>query len=188
MDAYDDANAENDLAVFSKQFNLPACTSSNGCFRKIYSSGRKPSANANWAVEISLDIEWAHAIAPQAKIMLIETPSNNLSDLVSGVDFAVRNGCVGCFHELDFSGIFRRAQSGQSLRRQWRHFPRRFRENGQRRELSCSIALRDRGRRHFADAGSTGNYSSEAAWSGSGGGLSNYENEPLDQAQFPIAG
>src|SRR5271155_3726720 len=92
VDAYDDANAANDLAVFSKQFNLPACTTANGCFRQLYSSGRKPAANSNWSVEISLDIEWAHAIAPQAKILLVEAPSNNLSDLLSGVDFAVRNG------------------------------------------------------------------------------------------------
>jgi hypothetical protein len=50
VDAYDDANAANDLAVFSKQFNLPACTTASGCFRQLYSNGRKPSANANWAV------------------------------------------------------------------------------------------------------------------------------------------
>src|SRR5580704_6549008 len=43
VDAYDDANTENDLGVFSKQFNLPSCTSSNGCFRKVYSNGRTPS-------------------------------------------------------------------------------------------------------------------------------------------------
>ena len=92
VDAYDDANAENDLGVFSRQFNLPACTSSNGCFRKVFSDGRQPAANSNWSMEISLDIEWAHAIAPQATIVLVETPSNNLSDLLSGVDAAVRNG------------------------------------------------------------------------------------------------
>src|SRR5271155_573107 len=92
VDAYDDANAANDLTAFRRQFNLPACTISNGCFRQLYSSGRKPAANANWAVEIALDIEWAHAVAPQAKIMLVEAPSNNLSDLLSAVDFAVRNG------------------------------------------------------------------------------------------------
>ena len=92
VDAYDDANAENDLGVFSKKFNLPSCISSNGCFRKVYANGRKPAANSNWSVEISLDIEWAHAIAPQAKILLIEASSNNLSDLLSAVDAAVRNG------------------------------------------------------------------------------------------------
>src|SRR5271155_5635742 len=64
----------------------------SGSSPQLYPGGRTPAANANWAVEISLDIEWAHAIAPQAKILLVEAASNNLSDLLSGVDFAVRNG------------------------------------------------------------------------------------------------
>jgi subtilase family serine protease len=160
VDAYDDANAASDLAVFSKQFNLPACNSSNGCFRQLYSSGRKPAANANWAVEISLDIEWAHAIAPQAKILLVEAPSNNLSDLLSGVDFAVRNGA-------------------SVVSMSWTSA-----------ELSTERNLDN----HFVSTGVTsltldksGNYSSESAWSGSGGGLSKYEYEPVSQAQFPIA-
>ena len=127
VDAYDDANAANDLAVFSKQFNLPACTTASGCFRQLYSSGRKPAANANWAVEISLDIEWAHAIAPQAKILLVEAPSNNLSDLLSGVDFAVRNGASVVSMSWTSSRTFQRAQSGQSLRFHRSHVPRSFR-------------------------------------------------------------
>src|ERR1019366_7589210 len=92
VDAYDDPNAESDLGVFSAQFGLPACTSSNGCFRKIYSNGKKPVANANWAVEIALDGEWAHAIAPKGTILLIETPTHSLSDLVNGAVVAVKNG------------------------------------------------------------------------------------------------
>src|ERR1700678_3657128 len=159
VDAYDDANAASDLAVFSKQFNLPTCTTANGCFRQLYSNGRKPAANANWAVEISLDIEWAHAIAPQAKILLVEAPSNNLSDLLSGVDFAVRNGA-------------------SVVSMSWTSA-----------ELSTERNLDN----HFVSTGVTsltldksGNYSSESAWSGSGGGLSKYEYEPAPQAQFPI--
>jgi subtilase family serine protease len=83
VDAYNDANAEADLGVFDAQFNLPSCTSSNGRFRKVY-SGSKPVTNANEAVEISLDVQWAHAIAPRATILLVETPSNSLSSLLSG--------------------------------------------------------------------------------------------------------
>src|ERR1700733_380501 len=92
VDAYDDVNVASDLGVFSAQFGLPACTSSNGCFRKVYSNGKQPAGNANWAVEISLDVEWAHAIAPKATILLVETPSNSLTDLVNGVTVAVRDG------------------------------------------------------------------------------------------------
>jgi subtilase family serine protease len=92
VDAYDDPNIESDLAVFNQQFGLAACTTANGCFRKIYASGSKPAANAGWAMEISLDVEWAHALAPQAKIVLVEAASNNTGDLLHAVDVAVQSG------------------------------------------------------------------------------------------------
>ena len=78
VDAYDDPTIESDLAVFSEQFGLPSCTSSNGCFTKIPASGKTPRTNAGWALEISLDVEWAHAIAPAANILLIEAASSRL--------------------------------------------------------------------------------------------------------------
>src|SRR5271170_149985 len=187
VDAYDDANAANDLSVFSKQFNLPACTTSNGCFRQLYSSGRKPQANANWAVEIALDVEWAHAIAPQAKILLVEAPSNNLSDLLSAVDFAVRNGAsvvsmswtsseVSSERNLDnhfvATGVTFLAASGDS-------------GAGVNYPAASPDVIAVGGTSLVLDR--SGNYSSETAWSGSGGGLSKYEYEPISQAQFPIA-
>jgi len=187
VDAYDDANAANDLSVFSKQFNLPACTAANGCFRQLYSSGRKPAANANWAVEISLDIEWAHAIAPQAKILLVEAPSNNLSDLLAGVDYAVRNGAsvvsmswtsaeLSSERNLDnhfvSTGVTFLAASGDS-------------GSGVNYPAASPDVIAVGGTSLTLDK--SGNYSSESAWSGSGGGLSKYEYEPVSQAQFPIA-
>ena len=186
VDAYDDANAENDLGVFSKKFNLSACTSSNGCFRKVYSNGRKPAANSNWSVEISLDIEWAHAMAPQAKIVLIEAPSNNLSDLISAVDVAVRNGAsavsmswtageTSSERNLDnhfvASGVTFVAASGDT-------------GTGVNYPAASPYVIGVGGTSLTLD--SSGNYLSEAAWSGSGGGLSHYENEPLAQEQFAI--
>jgi subtilase family serine protease len=187
VDAYDDANAASDLSVFSQQFNLPACTISSGCFRQLYSSGRKPAANANWAVEIALDIEWAHAIAPQAKIMLVEAPSNNLSDLLSGVDFAVRNGAS----VVSMSWASAEFSSERSLDNHFVvtgvTFVAASGDNGS--GVNYPAASPD----VIAVGGTSlaldksGNYSSESAWSGSGGGLSNYEYEPLVQAQFPIA-
>ena len=69
VDAYDDPTAESDLAVFSSQYGLPACTTANGCFTKVNQTGGTsyPRANAGWALEISLDVQWAHAIAPGAQ-------------------------------------------------------------------------------------------------------------------------
>jgi subtilase family serine protease len=92
VDAYDGPNIESELGVFDRQFGLPACSSQNGCFRKIYANGRKPATNANWGIEIALDVAWAHAIAPQAKIVLVESATNSLADLFTAVDVAVGNG------------------------------------------------------------------------------------------------
>jgi subtilase family serine protease len=61
VDAFDYPTAENDLNVFSAQFGLPACTTGNPCFEKVYAKkGAKPRANCGWAQEAALDIEWAH--------------------------------------------------------------------------------------------------------------------------------
>src|SRR3954451_20290744 len=59
VDAYDDPSAESDLATYRSQFGLPACTTANGCFRKINQNGGTscPAANSGWAGEIALDIE-----------------------------------------------------------------------------------------------------------------------------------
>ena len=90
VDAYDDPTAANDLSVFSSQFGLPACTSANGCFTKVNQTGgtNYPKSNAGWALEISLDIEWAHAIAPGAKILLVEASSSSFTNLLAAEDYA----------------------------------------------------------------------------------------------------
>jgi kumamolisin len=88
VDAYDDPTAENDLQAFSATFGLPACTTANGCFHKMYASGKRPAVDCGWAQEISLDIEWAHALAPDAKIVLVEAASNSSTDLFRAVDLA----------------------------------------------------------------------------------------------------
>jgi len=90
VDAYDDPSAESDLAVFSGQYGLPACTTANGCFQKVDQRGgtRYPRKDSGWALEISLDIQWAHAIAPGAKILLVESDSNSFANLLAAEDYA----------------------------------------------------------------------------------------------------
>ena len=61
---------------------------------KDYASGRKPSSNAGWDLEISLDVEWMHAIAPLAKIMLVETASTSYSSLLGGDTYAAAHGAT----------------------------------------------------------------------------------------------
>lgn len=90
--AYDNPVVEQDLAVFNQQFNLPACTTANGCFRKIYADGVKPAENTGWGTEASLDVQWAHALAPQAKILLVEGANNQNAPLLRAIKVAIDQG------------------------------------------------------------------------------------------------
>ena len=87
IDAYDDATMGKNLGDFSKEFNLPACTIANGCFEKHKMSATE-SNNSGWALETTLDVEWAHAIAPSAKILLIEATTQSGANLLKAIDYA----------------------------------------------------------------------------------------------------
>src|SRR2546426_6624278 len=99
VDAFNDPNIQSDLNTFDSQFGLPACTTSNGCFTIATPQG-PPRTNRSWALEISLDIEWAHAIAPGAKILLVEAATNSFANLFSAVDFAASQTGV---HQVSMS-------------------------------------------------------------------------------------
>ena len=95
VDAYDDPNAEADLAVYRTAFGLPACTSLNGCLTKVNQQGQQasyPALNAGWSTEISLDLDVVSAVCPQCKILLVEANSASLDDLGSAVDTAAAMG------------------------------------------------------------------------------------------------
>ena len=95
VDAYDDPNAESDLAVYRSQFvGLPPCTTANGCFRKVNQTGgtKYPRGNMGWAEEISLDLDMASAICPNCKILLVEASSNSFANLAAAVDEAASLG------------------------------------------------------------------------------------------------
>src|SRR5262249_47032486 len=80
VDAFDDPYAATDLATFSIQFGLPVAN-----FSKVFASGVKPPQDptGGWELEASLDIEWAHAMAPGARIILVEAASNSFSNLLA---------------------------------------------------------------------------------------------------------
>src|SRR5437879_100638 len=73
VDAYDDPNIAGDLAQFDAQYGIAAPPS----FIKATPQGQ-PSANAGWASEIALDVQWAHAIAPGANLLLVEAKDSSL--------------------------------------------------------------------------------------------------------------
>jgi subtilase family serine protease len=94
VDAYDDPQAEHDLATYRSQFGLPPCTSRNGCFRKVGQSGGRayPSPDPGWAQEISLDLDMVAAVCPACHILLVEATSSSQANLGEAVDTAVRLG------------------------------------------------------------------------------------------------
>ena len=60
-------------------------------FQVVYASGTRPAYNSGWSQEAALDIEWSHALAPTAKIVLVEAASNSFTNLLAAVDFAGAN-------------------------------------------------------------------------------------------------
>jgi subtilase family serine protease len=90
IDAYDDPTAESDLGVYRSTFGLPACTTANGCFKKVNQTGgtKYPRSNANWAVEISLDIDMVSATCPTCHILLVEASTNSLANLAAAANYA----------------------------------------------------------------------------------------------------
>ena len=94
VDAQDDPNAAADLSTYRSQYGLPACTTANGCFRKVDQNGGTsyPTADSGWAGEISLDLDMVSAVCPQCHILLVEATSANMDDLGTAVNRAVTLG------------------------------------------------------------------------------------------------
>ena len=83
VDAYDAPAIKSDLEAFSKRFGLPPAN-----LDVVFASGTRPANNKGWEIEICLDVEWAHAMAPDARIILVEANSNSYTDLLAAVDKA----------------------------------------------------------------------------------------------------
>ncbi len=81
VDAYDNPYAASDLAAFDSYFGIPGPPS----FQQVYANGNgdcgTPAPDPGWSLEESLDVQWAHAMAPNANIVLVEACSNSDADL-----------------------------------------------------------------------------------------------------------
>jgi len=98
VDAYHFPTALSDFNSFSKYFGLPqemstvATAAGNKTFEVVYAPGYKPQSGgdyiASWNLEAALDIEYAHAMAPNAKVYLVEAASDSNSDLDNAVRVA----------------------------------------------------------------------------------------------------
>src|SRR5271157_5937008 len=93
VDAYDDPNIQSDLNTFDSYFGLPATT-----VTRVNETGGTsyPASDSTggWEVEESLDVEWAHAMAPGANILLVEASSPSSSDLFAAVSYAASHANV----------------------------------------------------------------------------------------------
>ena len=193
VDAYDDPTAASDLDYFSTTFGLPSMNTSDylgSCpsspqFKVVYASGSRPATDGGWALETSLDVQWAHAIAPCADIVLVEANDAYLSSLLTAVDAAVRSGASvvsmswgakDFYSESGYDSHFKApavsfvAASGDS-------------GNGTIYPATSPFVLAVGGT--TLQLSSSGTWS-ETAWSGSGGGASKFEAEPGYQSSFPI--
>ncbi|MFD5798449.1 peptidase S8 [Streptomyces diastatochromogenes] len=95
VDAYDDPNAEADLATYRSYYGLSDCTTDNGCFKKVSQTGSTtslPTADSGWAGEISLDLDMASAVCPNCNILLVEAKSSSMTNLGTAVNEAVKLG------------------------------------------------------------------------------------------------
>src|SRR5882762_2232278 len=95
VDADGYPNAESDLATYRAQFGLPACTTANGCFKKVNQNGVQgnyPRANTGWSQETALDLDMASAMCPGCSILLVEASSASLANLAAAVNRAASMG------------------------------------------------------------------------------------------------
>jgi kumamolisin len=189
VDAYDYPTAENDLNVFSTEFGLPPCTTANGCFTKVYAAGKKPEGNCSWSQEAALDIEWAHAMAPGAKIVLVEAASSSFSDLFAAVDVATTqvtsSTSTGKVGEVSMSWGGSEFSSEVSNDFHFSHtgvvyFASSGDTGGATIYPSASPNVVAAGGTSV-NRNSSGVFLSETGWSGSGGGPSQYESKPSYQ-------
>jgi subtilase family serine protease len=183
VDAYDDPTVEADLAVFSSQFGLPACTTTNGCFKKVNQTGGTsyPATDSGWALEIALDVETAHGICPSCKIVLVEASSAYLSDLGAAENEAVALGANVVSNSWGAGEYHTETSDDASF----------FKHPG----IAITVSSGDSGYGVEYPAGSpyvtavggtslhlvNGLWSSETAWSGTGSGCSGYEPKPAWQ-------
>lgn len=99
VDAFEDPNAESDLAVYRSNFGLPACTTPNGCFEKVDQNGGTnypglPPPGDNWIPEIGLDLDMVSAICPNCHIILVEADSDQDNSLFTSEDEAATLGAT----------------------------------------------------------------------------------------------
>jgi subtilase family serine protease len=188
--AYNSPTIARDLAAFDRTFGLP-----DPSLQIVNPKGRPPAgpSNAGWALETALDVEWAHATAPQAKILVMEAGAATMTDLTSAIDYAR--------HQPGVSVVSLSFGSGE--------FPQELRYDSVlttppgHAGITFVAASGDSGAGSLWPAASPnvlsvggtvlftgpgGTYAGEVGWPGSGGGPSVFEAEPAYQTGVQLTG
>jgi len=195
IEAYHDPTIASDLSIFDQAFNLlpdPNLTVVDQTGNAV--SVTAPS-NSGWTEEESLDVEWAHACAPGANILVVEANSQSIQDLMAAVNTA-RNttGVVAVSMSWGFSETPNETSYDSYFTTPPGHpgitFSAASGDNG-----SLAGAIYPAASPNVLSVGGTtllvsssGAYQSESAWTGSGGGYSKYEPEPSYQANVQSTG
>ena len=193
VDAYHYATALNDFNVFSKTFGLPQETGNGSVFQVVYATNgnKQPRANSGWAQEAALDIEWAHAMAPGAKIVLVEAASAGYADLFAAVDKAKSIAGVTQVSMSWGGGEFSSETSYDShfvnaANRNILYFASSGDTGGVVEYPSSSPYVTAVGGTSVA-TDSAGSFTGETGWSGAGGGTSLYEAKPGYQSALSVS-
>jgi len=176
MEAADDPNLESDLGTYRAQYGLPACTTGNGCFRKVNGSGQQgnyPPGDTGWGGEASLDVDMVSAVCPNCHILVVES-----QDLEGAQNVAVSlgarfisnswgtgdgSGDAGADGDFNHSGVVDVASSGDS-------------GYGVSYPASSQYVVAVGGTSLYRASNSRG--WSESTWSGAGAGCSSWESKP----------
>ncbi len=178
VDAYDDPTIANDLHVFDRTYGLP-----DPKFIKATPEG-KPQFDAGWSSEIALDVEWAHAIAPGATILLVEARSTSTSDLFAAVDYAVRAGAKEVSMSFGASAYAGMSASDLHFDHPGVTFIAAAGDNGAEVEYPADSPFVTAVGGTSLTIDTLGDRLAETAWSDGGGGTSPLEARPKYQNGF----
>jgi len=182
VDAMDDPNIQADLDTFSAQFGLPRTT-----VARVDQTGGTayPAADTTggWETEMALDVEWAHAIAPAASILLVEAKTASDTDLLAGVDYAAAHAGVV---SMSWGGGEFSGEQNASVELHFQHagvtFVASSGDNGAPASWPAVSPNVVAVGGTALTLGANNAYASESGWGGSGGGPSTYEAKPAYQA------
>ena len=190
IDAYNDPNIAADLHAFDVAYGLADPTlkvvgqDGSSTLPTVDPSG---PGTSNWALEIALDVEWAHAIAPGASLLLVEAKDASPSNLFAAANWA-RSAAGVSVISMSFGGSETSSETG---------YDAIFTTPSGHQGVTFIAASGDAGAPagypayspNVVAVGGTslavdalGNYQSETGWSGSGGGLSTVEGQPSYQS------